>query len=295
MAGTSRTGINSRYTNEHACVTYLFRRRWPLGFRCPFCGSVQKETAPAYTVVCRYCRKQTSITAQTIMHGSKKDLAAWLQVAWLFCSRNQGLSARELQRLMGLTCYQTAWNWLQKLRLAAALAESAGCRGQVLFDVVGLSAAAGGRLVSREIAIALELNARKADSARVRFQVLQSRTPPDLAAAISSLVMKNSSLHLGDGDARRAEYAGLAGAFHLEKAAAEQRQKGRKVVQHAETWLQRVFHRAVDAAYLQTYLDEFSFHWNTAFWPDRQEVLDHLVTALLSSDGGMPPYMVRRG
>jgi hypothetical protein len=107
--------------------------------------------------------------------------------------------------------------------------------------------------------------------------------------------MKNSSLHLGDGDARRAEYAGLAGAFHLEKAAAEQRQKGRKVVQHAETWLQRVFHRAVDAAYLQTYLDEFSFHWNTAFWPDRQEVLDHLVTALLSSDGGMPPYMVRRG
>jgi len=77
--GTSRLGLNSRFANEHACVTYLFRRRWPLGFRCPFCGAVQKETAPAYTVVCRYCRKQTSITAQTIMHGSKMDLVAWLQ------------------------------------------------------------------------------------------------------------------------------------------------------------------------------------------------------------------------
>ncbi|MGB5233470.1 MAG: IS1595 family transposase [Desulfoprunum sp.] len=290
MTGTSRLGLNSRFANEHACVTYLFRRRWPLGFRCPFCGAVQKETAPAYTVVCRYCRKQTSITAQTIMHGSKMDLVAWLQVAWLFCSRSQGLSARELQRLMGLSCYQTAWSWLQKVRLAAALAESAPCRGQVLFDVVGLAAAAGGRLPAPEIAMALELNARKADSARVRFQLLPSRNPSDLTAAIQRLVMKNASLQLGDG--HWADDDGLAGAFHCGEAAAEQRQKGQAVLRQAETWLQRVFRRAVDTAHLQTYLDEFSFHCNTAFWPDRQAVLDHLVTALLSADGGIHPYGV---
>lgn len=289
MTGTSRQAITSRLANEHACVTYLFHRRWPLGFRCPFCGSVQKEIAPAYTVVCRYCRKQTSITAQTLMHGSKKELTDWLQVAWLFCSRGEGLSARTLQRQMRLSCYQTAWSWLQKIRLAAALAEAAPCRGLVLFDVAGLSAEAGIRPQSPDIGMGVELNARKAEAARVRFHVLESRGPSDLVAAVRRLALKNAGLQLGD--SRWLQYDGLAGSYHLGEATAEERQKGQAVLRQAEAWLQRVFCRAVDAAHLQAYLDEFSFHCNTAFWPDRQAVLDHLVTALLSPVDGMRPYV----
>jgi hypothetical protein len=93
-------------------------------------------------VVCRYCRKQTSITAHTLMHGSKKNLVAWMRVASQFCFHDQGISARELQRLMKLSCYQTAWNWLQKMRRGAALAESTPCRGTVLFDIIPLQISA---------------------------------------------------------------------------------------------------------------------------------------------------------
>lgn len=72
MTASQQQFFNSLFTDEHACVSYLFNKRWPMGFACPFCGVVQPEVAPAYTVVCRYCRKQTSITAKTLMHGSKK-------------------------------------------------------------------------------------------------------------------------------------------------------------------------------------------------------------------------------
>ncbi|MFN2356095.1 MAG: transposase, partial [Desulfopila sp.] len=81
MTFFQRPASNTPFSTEHACVTYLFQKRWPWGFKCPFCQRVQKDMAPAYTVVCRYCRKQTSITAHTLMHGSKKNLVAWMRVA----------------------------------------------------------------------------------------------------------------------------------------------------------------------------------------------------------------------
>ena len=289
MNGKSASGFNSHFTNEQACITYLFRRRWPLGFKCPFCGSVQNETAPAFTVVCRYCRKQTSITAQTLMHGSKKSLAAWLQVAWLFCSTEQGLSARGLQRLMGLSCYQTAWHWLQKIRTAAALAESAPCRGLVLFDIATLAPQTGVRPQAPAIGMAYELNARKTESSRVRFQVMESTSTTELLAAIGRLVLSSASLQLGNGE--WAEDERLADSYHLDEASAEQRRRGQVIVDQAEVWLQQVFSKAVAATHLQAYLDEFGFHHNTAFWSDRQAVLDHLATALLTPATRMIPLI----
>lgn len=293
MAEKNRHTFAARFASEHACVTYLFRRRWPLGFRCPFCGTVQKDVAPAFTVVCRYCRKQTSITARTLMHGSKKNLAGWLQVAWLFCSREQGLSARELQRMLGLSCYRTAWGWLRKIRTAAAMAESAPCRGLVLFDVAGLSPAAGVRPPAPEIGLALELHSRKAETARVRFRVLESAAPASLVSAIGRLVWKQAGLQLGDG--QWSGYEGLSDNYHLGVATADQRQKGRAVLLQAEAWLRQIFCGAVDSTHLQAYLDEFSFHCNTAFWPDRQAVFDSLATALLSPVEAVVPYAGKAG
>ncbi len=273
MTASAEQQLHTLCTNENACVTYLFGKRWPWGFTCPFCGSVQKEIAPAYTVVCRYCRKQTSITAHTLMHGSKKDLVAWMKVAWQFCFHNQGISARELQGLMGLSCYQTAWIWLQKLRRAAALTESARCCGVVHFEVSPLSASLSSEKDSPDIGIALEFERRREKRGRVKFFVLASRSPHLITSAIHQLIDRNTTLLMAEAESPCRECA--IEHYLYRQPTPEQLERSRHLFRETELWLTAVYRGAIDSSHLQSYLDEFSFHYNTRYWPERLDVFDH--------------------
>jgi hypothetical protein len=280
MAASHTLTADALFANEYACVSYLFRKRWPWGFTCPFCGAVQKEIAPAYVVVCRYCRKQTSITAHTLMHGSKKSLMAWMQVAGQFCQRSQGISARELQQFMDLSCYQTAWTWLQKIRQAAALAESTPCCGIVFFDVAALPMATFADKAAPDIGIALELQNSEDSHKRVKFVVLDSRLEAALTAAVNGLILRSTTLMVSEGrwPFRRC----LQESYLCGQPSAEQFEQGRGLLRETEVWLATVFRGAIDSRHLQSYLDEYSFRHNTSRWPDRLAVLDHLLTGLVA-------------
>lgn len=280
MTFFQRPASNTPFSTEHACVTYLFQKRWPWGFKCPFCQRVQKDMAPAYTVVCRYCRKQTSITAHTLMHGSKKNLVAWMRVASQFCFHEQGISARELQRLMELSCYQTAWSWLQKIRHGAALAESAPCSDTVLFDVIPLQIAAAGEKKTCRIAMALEMKHAKAESIRVRLLVLDNISPEQITAAITDLVQQDTILLLPDHYHRGIDT--FNERYQLTVPTDEQLTRGQLLLQETSDWLDRLYCGAIDSCYLQSYLDEFCFRHNTVSWPDRLAVLDHLLSGLIT-------------
>ena len=273
--------VKTMFSNEQECVSYLFKKRWPLGFRCPFCGTEQREIAPAYTVVCRYCRKQTSITAHTLMHGTKKNLTAWLQISWQFCFREEGLSAREVQRLMNLTSYQTAWRWLQKIRHGAALAESSPVQGTVLFAYGALSASQCSNRLAPEIAVALECNQQPVNQGRVRFAELLSPSPGAIKAAVNSLVIKNTTLLI-----RNQEWIAdsrLGEMYVLKKASRAHLSQLESLLEEIRDWLNSMYRGAIDRRYLPAYLAEYSFRHNTASWPDRLSVFDHLITGLISS------------
>ena len=42
----------------------------------------------------------------------------WFRAVFEISSRRNGISAKELQRIMGFGSYKTAWSWLHKLRAA---------------------------------------------------------------------------------------------------------------------------------------------------------------------------------
>jgi len=293
MAAFQQHTPSTLFSTEHACVTYLFQKRWPYGFRCPFCKRVQSSLAPAYTVVCRYCRKQTSITAHTLMHGSKKNLVAWMRVASQFCFHDQGISARELQRLMELSCYQTAWSWLQKIRRGAALAESVPCRGTVLFDVLSLQISAVPQKKTLDIGIALELGQDKPALARVRLWVLNKKSQEEVTATVNTLIEKNTILLI-----RNQQWQNLNDFHESYRPVAptpKQLAQGYLLMQKAANWLDKLYRGAIDSCYLQSYLDEFCFRQNTESWPDRLAVLDHLLTGLISSDDNISAQPTIKG
>src|SRR6266496_1359295 len=117
---TSLGDFQRRYPDEAACAAWLFTARWPAGFRCPACAHEKgwPHGGKPFTFECAACGKQTSVTAGTIMHGSKLPLTTWFWAAFLMATHSNGISALQLQSQLGLGSYRTGWMLCAKLRRA---------------------------------------------------------------------------------------------------------------------------------------------------------------------------------
>jgi len=96
-----------QFPDEAACAAWLTAARWPEGFRCPVCGHdhAWELDTKAWTWECAKCHRQTSVTAGTVMHGSKVSLTVWFWAAYLMATHSNGISARQLGRQLGLGSY----------------------------------------------------------------------------------------------------------------------------------------------------------------------------------------------
>ena len=62
------------YPDDASCRAYLVERRWPDGFRCPAWRHDAAWRRSGDRFLCRRCRTETSVTAGTIVHGSRLTL-----------------------------------------------------------------------------------------------------------------------------------------------------------------------------------------------------------------------------
>ena len=102
--------LQEAFPDEQACWAYLRAVRWPEGFECPACGHRESSwLARRRLEQCRACRRQTSVTSGTVLHGTRVALRIWF-LAFFFVGRHKkGISALQFQRDTGLGSYQTAW------------------------------------------------------------------------------------------------------------------------------------------------------------------------------------------
>ncbi len=64
------------------------------------------------------CGYRIAVTAGTMFQDTRKPLTLWFRAAWWVTSQKGGASALELQRVLVLGSYETAWTWLHKCRRA---------------------------------------------------------------------------------------------------------------------------------------------------------------------------------
>src|SRR4051795_11289822 len=122
--------FEARFPDDEACARWLFGKRWPDGFRCPGCGHAKgwELGRGALLVECARCRRQTSVTAGTVLHRSHLPLKLWFLAAWLAATHKNGMSARQLWLQLGLGSYKTAWLLLRKLRRAMTVVHGSAGR-----------------------------------------------------------------------------------------------------------------------------------------------------------------------
>ena len=123
----------SHFQNETNARDHLESIRWPDGPHCPHCGSLnatrlQGAKHRAGAIQCNDCRQQYTVTVGTLFERSKVPLHKWLLCNHLLCSSKKGMSAKQIERMLGVT-YKTAWFMCHRIREAMKGCQPAGPLG----------------------------------------------------------------------------------------------------------------------------------------------------------------------
>ena len=259
--------FNQRFSSEEACRDYLIQVRWPEGYRCPGCQGRKSWVNSRHLLVCSECGHQVSLTAGTVMHGTRKPLQLWFHAMWWVCTQKTGGSAKGLQRLLELGSYQTAWAWLHKLRRAMVRASREPLEGPVEID----DAFIGGReegVVGRQsfkkarIVVAVEV---RGPTRRALGRTRISQVPDFSAKSLVSFVVENvvpGSEVITDGWEGYASLGSRGYRHKVRLSDAELLANVHRVISLLKRWLLGTHHGAVRPKHLQHYLEEFAFRHN---------------------------------
>lgn len=138
------------FPDEESCREHLAKLRWPDKVRCPRCNlpfKIYKLSAPNRWV-CKQCNKngyRFSLTTGTIFEDTKYPLRVWFQVLLLMLSSKKGMSALQIQRMLGMGSYETAWYMCHRLRAAMKNDEFKKLLGVVEVDETFIGGLEGNR------------------------------------------------------------------------------------------------------------------------------------------------------
>lgn len=118
--------VDRMFPTEADAKSYLVGRRWPTGVVCPRCGNdkVYALKARPFNWLCKSekCLKASktgyrfSLYVGTIFENTNYALKTWFKVLYLMLQSKKGMSALQIQRMLGMGSYRTAWYMAHRLR-----------------------------------------------------------------------------------------------------------------------------------------------------------------------------------
>lgn len=266
------------FPSHDACLDYLKERFHPDGSDCPKCRKQTKfhrlKSRAAYS--CQYCRHQVYPTAGTIFHKSTTNLQMWFWAIYLMSSTRCGISAKQLEREIGVS-YPTAHRMFKQIR--TLLNQDDGLvllSGEVEVD----ESAGGGRVRASDTARGPAFVRAKVSNrptiwaavergGRVRANVVKSRGTLDVEGPIYEYVLPSSMIFTDewkgyDPDRLASHFRGHQRIRHEDRVYV----RGNVHTQTVEGFfgllkngIRGVYH-SVSSRYLQSYLDEYAFRYN---------------------------------
>ena len=260
------------FPDDDACAAWLIEMRWPNGFVCPACGH-EKGWAlrrKAHTFECAGCRRQTSVTAGTILHASKLPLTVWFWAAYLMATHSNGISACS-SRNSSVSALTAALGCSPTSCAPAWATPSATLSGLVEIDEASLpfrtkdDPPTGGQGRSHDgkmlIVGAIETRGRK-HPRRLRLAEISSYGAADLGHFVETAADPDAIAKTDGWSGYAAVPADRHNVHVVGKTAAHLVLPWiHQVFSNLKGWARGVYH-GLRRKHLQAYLDEFVFRFN---------------------------------
>jgi transposase-like protein len=112
------------FHDEAKATAHMEADRWPDGVYCPLCGcdNVHKMGGKTQNgmFVCYDCLGKFTVRTGTVFERSHIPLHKWLLATRIMAASKKSVSALQLQRMLGLGSYRTAWFMCHRIREAMA-------------------------------------------------------------------------------------------------------------------------------------------------------------------------------
>ncbi len=258
-----------KFSTDEACLEEIKNMMFPDGITCRKCQKITKhykiKDKKAYS--CEFCGTQTSPLAGTIFHKSSTSLTDWFYAIYLMTQTRSGTSAKQLQRMLGVT-YKTAWRMFKQIRML--MAETGG--GLLTGDVEIDETFVGGRGVNRRNEwgpskpkqVLMGMAQRKGN---VYIKHIPDTSRYSLLTQIKEHVDPKARIHTDE----FASYKTLHKYGYLHEAVNHglseyvrgdiYTQNIENVWSHLKRGINGVY-RVVSKKYLQAYADEYAFRYN---------------------------------
>lgn len=295
--------FQSAFCSEDACLAHLRQMRWPDGFACPRCG--HREAWLIHTrrlMDCKNCRAKTSVTAGTIFHKTRMPLLKWYWLVYRMATDKVGTSVAEMQRVLAIKDYKTAWLMGHKVRKAMSDRDARyTLAGLVEMDdsFFGPAGHTQGRGSERKSTVLCAVSLYKDAKGKQRPGFAHMRVVEDASAKSIAEFLERLGCGLDTQEGRELlDAIRTDGWKSYRRAAQDAELRHYRVVLRKPAdagrllpWVHRVIsnakavirgtHRGVSARHLQAYLNEVCYRFNRRFW--ERELFDRLIRACVTT------------
>jgi len=280
--------FEKRFNSEKECQRYLFELRWPDGFKCPKCFHNNAWEMRRGLYCCSKCNFETTVTAGTIFHSTRKPLRLWLRAIWQVTNQKHGISALGLQRSLGIGSYHTAWEWLYRLRHAMVRPGRDRISGMIEVDetyIGGKRAGKRGRGAEGKVLVVIAAQIDGKRIGRIRLKRIPDASGDSLNPAIKETIEPGSTV-ITDG---WEGYSKMETFGYKHKIVKKEGVVGENLLPKCNTvaallkrWLLGIHQGRVQ--HLDYYLDEFTFRFNRRASQSRGMLFYRLVQQALMID-----------
>lgn len=226
------------------------------------CGGKYSRVKGRKQYQCSKCRFQIAPTAGTIFHKSATPLTTWFYALFVFSNAKSGISAKELERQIGVT-YKCAYRMLKQIREALGQ-DGDKLDGDVEMDTGYFGGKVKGKGVARAVEAKNSIMVAIARGGKMKAMVMPSVGKQAHDAFLNRNVAKTARL-ITDG-ARVYKNAGYQNeqVIHSKKEYA----RGDVHINTVESFFGHMkrsvagTYKTISGAQLQAYLDSFVFHYN---------------------------------
>jgi hypothetical protein len=286
------------FPNEESCQEHFRLNREEQGLICKHCKNTKHYWLKAKCQwQCAQCNFRTTLRSGTVMHGSNLPVRKWYLAMAFMSATKKGISAKELQRQLQHTRYDTIWSLMHRIRNAMGNREAMfSSHGIVCFNQTHfLTATPDGRKLRRGKINPSEISHNRVElKDPAHLSLMKELLEPD---AYWKLNVVNTTHETTQNDEKESfeekqltftsqgEIKDSIDPFIEAKSLCTNGQKANKnelfwkniILNNAKKILHGIYHK-IKGKYLQLYLDEFCFKLNRRY--SGEALFERLTSAL---------------